>query len=478
MADDLNITGEDFNINNSAPVEADVNLNVNNTFADTLTSEDQNSIINGVTFDEPYPAMPGYDVQTFESAIDFATEGMPNLEINDPFRNMIDAAAVDLDKYSFSIPPNNNLNQLYPGRAGSSFDPFRQTSGIPDLDTTNGKKAFLSQALNETIATTPDKTVKGYKAPFFYGAKRFELDRYYNHPRFSDLGFHPFANNEEYYQTNSSKWDNFTRTRAQWAAMFGAAFTSGWRSIGDMVSGDPFSSDMVGAQAMDDAMRIGRSGSGGVRGFANDLFLNSSYTVGIISSIALEELALFSAAAVQGGANPVADAALIGRTGMNIGKVGKAIASLFKMKTYTSAGANMAFRLNQINTAKRFWAASRSSARALGDNLGTFFTPDLLYQMKRVKAAAKAGDNMTQMAKGAAQFGGFYRDIRAINGAWSEAKMESGLVEMEEMNKHYMQIKEMKDGVAPTKEELDMVSGLAKGAGLTTQLVNLPLVIS
>mgnify|MGYP003644846504 CR=1 FL=1 len=53
MADDLNITGEDFNINNSAPVEADVNLNVNNTFADTLTSEDQNSIINGVTFDEP-----------------------------------------------------------------------------------------------------------------------------------------------------------------------------------------------------------------------------------------------------------------------------------------------------------------------------------------------------------------------------------------------------------------------------------------
>ena len=476
MADDLNITGEDFNINNSAPVEADVNLNVNNTFADTLTSEDQNSIINGVTFDEPYPAMPGYDVQTFESAIDFATEGMPNLEINDPFRNMIDAAAVDLDKYSFSIPPNNNLNQLYPGRAGSSFDPFRQTSGIPDLDTTNGKKAFLSQALNETIATTPDKTVKGYKAPFFYGAKRFELDRYYNHPRFSDLGFHPFANNEEYYQTNSSKWDNFTRTRAQWAAMFGAAFTSGWRSIGDMVSGDPFSSDMVGAQAMDDAMRIGRSGSGGVRGFANDLFLNSSYTVGIISSIALEELALFSAAAVQGGANPVADAALIGRTGMNIGKVGKAIASLFKMKTYTSAGANMAFRLNQINTAKRFWAASRSSARALGDNLGTFFTPDLLYQMKRVKAAAKAGDNMTQMAKGAAQFGGFYRDIRAINGAWSEAKMESGLVEMEEMNKHYMQIKEMKDGVAPTKEELDMVSGLAKGAGLTTQLVNLPLI--
>ena len=191
----------------------------------------------------------------------------------------------------------------------------------------------------------------------------------------------------------------------------GPAFTSGWRSIGDMFTGDVFSSDLIGAQAMDDAMRIGRSGSGGTRGFFNDLFLNSSYTVGIISSIALEELALWGATALSGGAlAPVAGA----KTMYDVGRAGKAIGSLFKMKTYTSAGSAMMKRLQQINTAKRFWAASRAGARALGDNMAGFLTPELIYQHKKIKHAAKAGDNMTQMAKGAAYFGGFYRDIRAV----------------------------------------------------------------
>jgi len=481
MADDLNITQEDFNVNDPIAANANINLtpevfdNTNLPTENTMM-EDEKSVVGGVNFNDPYPDMPGYDVQTFENAIDFAVEGMPNLEINQPFKDMIDAAAVDLDRYSFSISPNNDLNQLYPGRAGSDFNPFRQSSAVPDLGTANGRKAFLSQTQDIVNQEFPSKDPSGYRDPYYFGAKRYEMDRYYHHPRFSDLGFHPFANNEEYYQANSSKWDNFTRTRGQWAAMFGPAFTSGWRSIGDMISGAPFSSDLVGAKAMDDAMRIGRSGSGGTRGFFNDLFLNSSYTMAIISNIALEELALFGIAAVQGGANPVADAALIGRTGMNIGRLGKAIGSLFKMKTYTSAGANMAFRLNQINTAKRFWAASRSNARALGNNLGTFFTPETLYQMKKIKAAAKAGDNMTQMAKGASMFGGFYRDLRAVNLAWSEAKMEGGLKEMEERDLHYMDIKRMKGGVDPTIEEMNMVAGLAKGAGLTAQLINIPII--
>mgnify|MGYP003132138973 CR=1 FL=1 len=481
MADDLNIMGEDFNIDNPTIVDANINSNLD-TFNDAsmptenTMAQDEESIVGGVNLNESYPDMPGYDVETFESAIDFATEGMPNLEINQPFKDMIDAAAVDLNKYSFSVSPNNDLNELYPGRAGSDFNPFRQSSATPDFNTANGRKAFMFQTQDIVKKEFPNKNASGYQDPYYFGAKRYEMDRYYHHPRFSDLGFHPFANNEEYYQANSSKWDNFTRTRGQWAAMFGPAFTSGWRSIGDMISGSPFSSDMVGAQAMDDAMRIGRSGSGGARGFFNDLFLNSSYTVGIISSIALEELALFGAAAVQGGANPISDAALIGRTGINIGRAGKAFKSLFNLKTYTSASANMLFRLQQINTAKRFWAASRSNARALGNNLGTFFTPETLYQMKKIKTAAKAGDNMTQMAKGASMFGGFYRDLRAVNLAWSEAKMEGGLVEMEARDENYMEFKRMKGGEDLTKEEMDVAAGLAKGAGLTDQLINIPII--
>ena len=76
-----------------------------------------------------------------------------------------------------------------------------------------------------------------------------------------------FANNEAYYQNNSSKWDNFTRTRGAFVDMFDEAFYSGYRSIADMFSGDIAQSDMLGAMAMEDAMRRGSSTSGGARGF-------------------------------------------------------------------------------------------------------------------------------------------------------------------------------------------------------------------
>ncbi len=486
MADDLNITGEEMNLETTTAqdpnISADLNLSTENLNPDTSSISIQAEDVqvpseiqqpNEVTFNEPYPAMPGYDVETFESALDFATEGMPNMEINQPFKDMIDAAAVDLDKYPSSIAPNNDLNDIYPGRAGSSFNPFGESSGMPDWNSVNGRRAIMSQTQGVALdAAGPNKT-PGYKDPFHYGAQRYEMDRYYRHPRFADLGFHPFANNEEIYQTNSSKWDNFTRTRGQWAAMWGPAFTSGWRSIGDMFTGDVFSSDLIGAQAMDDAMRIGRSGSGGTRGFFNDLFLNSSYTVGIISSIALEELALWGATALSGGGlAPVAGAKAM----YDVGRAGRAIGSLFKLKTYTSAGSAMMKRLQQINTAKRFWAASRAGARSLGDNMAGFLTPETIYQHRKIKQAAKAGDGMTQMAKGAAYFGGFYRDIRAVNAAWSESKMEAGLIELEERDKYYQFFKNAKDGIDPNMEEMKVVAGLSKGAALRTQLINMPII--
>ena len=42
--------------------------------------------------------------------------------------------------------------------------------------------------------------------PISYGSRKYELDRYYNHPRFG--GISSFANNDAYYNSNSSKWDN------------------------------------------------------------------------------------------------------------------------------------------------------------------------------------------------------------------------------------------------------------------------------
>ena len=170
MADDLNITNEGINLEENtsqvetpietpvpvtAPVEtivnpndiqqsADMNVSGNNLRMPNNSAKTEMSSPNVVAFDEPYPGMGNFDVKTFEDAVTFATEGMPNMEINQPFRDMIDAAAVDFDKYP-GMFANNDMNDLYPGRSTDNFDPFRQSSGIPDLNTANGRKAYMSQ---------------------------------------------------------------------------------------------------------------------------------------------------------------------------------------------------------------------------------------------------------------------------------------------------------------------------------------------
>ena len=443
----------------------------------TVDSSNTPNMPGVVNFDTPYPDLSGYDPVLFEDSVDIGIQdqGMPNLEMNQPFFDMIDRAAVNLNKYPVLFS-NNDMNDRFPGRAGTDFDPFRTSSGIPDLSTSNGIKAYLSNAVEFSKQVKGPNKTKGYKDPFYYSARRYELDRYYRHPRFADLGFHPFANNDAYYQANSSKWDNFTRSRGAWADTYGPAFTSSWRSIGDMFTGDITQSDMQGAQAMDDAMRRGRSSSGGTRGFFNDLFVNSSYTVGILSSIAVEEIALWGMVALQGGMNPASDALAVARTADNAVTSANALRRMFSMKAWKAGGTKMLQKIGQIDNARTFWRATRSGGKALGNGLGRMFGPETLYQLKHIRTSAKAGDNMTQMAKANRLFGGFYRDVRAVNLAWAESKMEGGLVEMEMQDELYQEIYNLKDGVDPTIAEMEMLVSDSRAAALTTQLINLPII--
>ena len=247
----------------NTPLNLNTSLDLQDNLNDPVNITPSSGVVPqyNLNFDKAYPDMTGVPTESISDLIRFEESVDPrgSLDgiINPAQKDMIDAAAVDLDQYAVTF---NDMFSNDPGRASLNFNPFQQSSGIPDLNTDNGRKTFMSAAQSSANTAKPNEA-PGYRDPFFYGAKRYNLDRYYRHPRFADLGFHPFANNEEYYQANSSKWDNFTRTRGQWSAMFGPAFTSGWRAIGDLFQGEGFHSDLVGAYAMQDAMRIGASGS-------------------------------------------------------------------------------------------------------------------------------------------------------------------------------------------------------------------------
>ena len=101
--------------------------------------------------------------------------------------------------------------------------------------------------------------------------------------------------------------------RSQWWSVAAGGFASVYNSYGSLFSGNYLEPDLDGASAYADAMGIMSSSRDGALAFTNNLFANSAYTMGIIGSVAFEELLLAGATYLSGGsAAPVA----VARTGL------------------------------------------------------------------------------------------------------------------------------------------------------------------
>ena len=172
-----------------------------------------------------------------------------------------------------------------------------------------------------------------------------------------------------------------------------------------------YSPAITTATEFEDAMRIGNSSRDGGMAWTNNLLLNSAYTMGIIGSIAVEELILFGAAGVQGFLNPVSDAVLLARTAQNVNRGTNAIKQFFSVFRGVDAGRNIYKTLKNADAAKDFWSAAKTGRNVLG----TMFAPNTMYALKNFKTAQNATQNGINIAKAANTFGGFYRDIRSIN---------------------------------------------------------------
>ena len=250
--------GEQLPVNTGENLGTNVPVNLDMSAADVSMMQDASQISG------PDTGFVDYNIRfddnlvhedSYLGAIDVARELAPEFD-DQPFKDMIDAHALDMSKYPAQLP-NSNMNSIFPGNAGNSFNPFEVDTGNFNLSTPEGRKSFLASSPQVTSAISSPTSTPAYSHPISYNARKYELDRYYAHPDFAELGFHPFANNDAYYNTNSSKWDNFTRSRAAFSTLYDDAFTSNYRAIGDFFSGENRLADYQGAQAMEDAMRIG-----------------------------------------------------------------------------------------------------------------------------------------------------------------------------------------------------------------------------
>lgn len=371
---------------------------------------------------------------------------------------------------STGIRSNGNAAARRPTLSSNTFDPVLQQNP-PNLNEPGGFERMMEQNVQSGFQKQ-QKDIKpgsGVAAPAFAGMVQTNFMRYYEHPKFQELGWKPFSDNEAYYNANSTIYDDMSRMWGQFGSLAGTGFVSGYRSIGSMFTGESMTTDLKSANEFEDAMAIGNSSRGGAMAWTNNLLLNSAYTVGIISSIALEEVALAALEVVTlGGASGLVAA----RTGANAVRLGRAIGQATTVGRMYGAGRTMMNTLKGIDAAKDFWAVSKAGAKMTAG----IFAPETMAAVKRLKTTESVAQNLTNMAKASEYAGSFYRDLRGLNLALSESKLEGGMV-YNQMVKDGMDIKFAENNGSPvTTEQVADIQNNAHKAAFATTMTNMPVI--
>lgn len=405
------------------------------------------------------PVMDMFDSE--ENNALMSTMDLAQLQQLDALKPLIDSSG---------IRSNANAAARRPTLSTNTFDPVLQQNP-PNLREPGGFERFVEQNVKAGFQQQQKNIAPGtgVAAPTFTGMVQSNFMRYYEHPEFQKLGWKPYADNEAYYNANSTIYDDMSRMWGQFGSLAGTGFMGGYRSIGAMFSGESMVTDLKSANEFEDAMAIGNSSRGGGMAWTNNLLLNSAYTFGIIGSIAVEEVAL---AALEvgtfGGATPLVAA----RTTANAARLARAVGQATTVGRLYSAGRGMMTTLKGFDTAKDFW----SIAKAGGKMTAGIFAPETLAAVKRLKTTEVVAQNLSNMAKASEYAGSFYRDVRALNLALSESKLEGGMV-YNQMIKDGMDIKFAENNNSPvTTEQVADIQNNAHKAAFATTMTNMPVI--
>ena len=182
----------------------------------------------------------------------------------------LEASKFEIDKYSPAAIANLGLAR--PSQSNTTFDPVAQQNP-PTLEEEGGFTRLLNESVGKGLSKLNNEAEANYTVdPIISNVRQTNFKRYYEHPEYATLGFSPFANNEQFYNENSTVWDDYSRMWGQFGSLAGTGFVSGYRSIGDFMSGNAGRSDRESAYEFEDAMAIGNSSRGGAMAWTNNLY--------------------------------------------------------------------------------------------------------------------------------------------------------------------------------------------------------------
>ena len=366
--------------------------------------------------------------------------------------------------------PNYPIQDAITGHA-----PFRPSN-------TNPNKKLSAKEQGDALAAHMDMFIRTHQDKNSYakvnvynagpsGNSFYKRYAAYGQKKFDEVGFSPTRDNEAMYNAHTTMGDDFTRMiKNSFMPLLGRGFVSGPKSLIKMLQGD-FSADLDDARAYEAAAAIGQSSKKGFGAFFNNTAMSFAYTAGIISEAILEEAAGALLAPVTGGGS------FFAATINNARKVGK-IGDAFELAT---KGYNAVRRTiqeaNTIGATRNIYTAAKNiNASKVGKFLNPFENA-----FDAIAGIGKNADNLTglaRLAQGTSKTaGGLFRDIRNINMALSEARLEGGMND----NKVYDTLYDeyyRKNERAPSNEEQYEMTKTAKESGTNTLAWNTALIFA
>ena len=407
---------------------------------------------------------PAFDESMDDITVDDVTDVHFNFPLGtlSPANDMVNnwkATAQVINNIPLGYAPGVNKELLGP-IPGEKQTKLENIAEVRRRDFQNMLKSSQNHEPSSGIGASP-------KAIHF-STKGFDADKWEGSYDFNEIGFHPFRDNERLYTESETFWDENSRMWDNYDKLFWPAFTSHWRAAGDMLSGEEtyLSGDYQGAIAFHDAMRKGGSDS-----FINNTILQTAFTMGIISSIAAEELVIAGVTALAPQTAPIGAV----KTGMNIAKVANMprylsrVFNNFGLTRAASGSVSLIKSLRKAENAKDYWNAGlRFSAHMIA--------PETAAAYSALNTTKNVANGIQGFGKGAQYFGAFYRDMRAINLAVAESKLEGGMVYNELVDSLYLQERVKANGGDPSMKRLESVYKNAKEAEFQTVLYNAPVI--
>ena len=389
------------------------------------------------------------------------------MEENELFRPPAEEQPIlplDESKLNPLVNPLNNYNPGY-GKNGSAVNSIIN----------NMQQQLSSVSTNDMLQ------------PVAYDPVASNRDRYINSDYFAELGFDPFRNNEELYgqrQTRMNKlanafsgmgslaYDQFVEQATSWGDTFNV--------MGDMAGLDFSLKDAFQAAEMEEITKrqnelfnanpifetqADREGVWNFNTIANTM-QQSGYAIGALAEVAAEEAALSALTTLTFGATSEIQAARTIKLAANIGKVARRTAEL------TEAA-------QKASTLRKIWNGLGTAAEFAGRNLAPLGnTIDFAKGFQTLRRADEIamGGTKAALRTTARGFGAFYRDVRELNLAISEAKAEAAGTYSEMQTKLEERFK-AENGREPDEMEKEALKADALKAAQTNGAVNTYLIL-